>query len=74
MACLPLNKRRMTQKLNKPRHAAYKRPHKYEFQLQDERGWDGQYGQHPVSREEANYRPRKERVENEDLADRGIIL
>jgi hypothetical protein len=66
----------MTQKImkHKPRHAAYKRPHKYEFQLQNEWGWDGQKGQHPASREEANDRPRKERIESDDLAGRGIIL
>lgn len=44
----------------KPRHAAYKRQHKYEFEMQDERGWAGQHGQHPVTQEEESYRPQKE--------------
>jgi len=44
----------------RPKNAAYKRPHKHEFETQDERGWSGQHGQHPVTEEEERYRPQKE--------------
>jgi hypothetical protein len=43
----------------KPARAASERQQEDEFQVQDERGWAGQHGQHPTNAEEKQYRPRK---------------
>lgn len=72
MACVSLkNLIMMThQTERRPRHAAYKRQHKYEFELEDERGWSGQHGQHPTTEEEVNYRPSKTSSMKDERPDR----
>ena len=51
----------MTYKMmqHKTRHAAYKRPHGYEFQVSDESGWAAGNGRQPAGEEENNHRPQK---------------
>ena len=43
----------------KPAHVATERQQENELEVQDERGWGGQHGQHPANAEEKQYRPRK---------------
>jgi hypothetical protein len=51
---------------HKERHAL----HEHKRQLESERGWAGQHGQHPESEEEENYRPETSPVKD-SLEDSG---
>ena len=50
----------MSQSIHRQTQEERKRLKDHKIQAEDERGWAGQHGQHPVTEEEKNYRPHGE--------------